>query len=117
MELLFSYGTLQQDEVQKSSFGRLLKGSIDHLPDYQLQDLEIIDPQVLKLSGKKIHPIASPALGHSIPGMVFEVSIEEIKASDEYEVSDYIRKAIVLQSGKTAWVYVNANTSEPNSLL
>lgn len=31
--LLFSYGTLQQDDVQLSSFGRLLEGQADAMPD------------------------------------------------------------------------------------
>ena len=31
---LFSYGTLQQDEVQLATFGRLLEGRKDALPGY-----------------------------------------------------------------------------------
>jgi hypothetical protein len=31
MPLLFSYGTLQQEGVQRATFGRLLKGSADAL--------------------------------------------------------------------------------------
>ena len=32
----------------------------------------------------------------------------ELDASDEYEVSLYRRAAVMLASGRTAWVYVSA---------
>jgi len=37
MEQLFSYGTLQNVEVQLETFGRELTGSKDHLLGYQLE--------------------------------------------------------------------------------
>ena len=40
---LFSYGTLQKEKVQLSSFGRILKGNRDTLPRYQLHQLKITD--------------------------------------------------------------------------
>ena len=39
--LLFSYGTLQQDDVQMSSFGRLLEGQADAMPGYRQSLIEI----------------------------------------------------------------------------
>jgi hypothetical protein len=36
MPLLFSYGTLQQEDVQWSTFGRLLEGEPDELPGFAL---------------------------------------------------------------------------------
>lgn len=108
MEYLFSYGTLQFERVQLESFGRLLKGQKDCLPNFKLEDIEIKDPKVLELSGKKFHPMAIPSEGDEVPGMVFEVSAEEIAQSDRYEVSDYIRQEIELKSGLNCWVYVQA---------
>jgi len=35
MPLLFSYGTLQQESVQRSTFGRLLDGPKDELPRFE----------------------------------------------------------------------------------
>jgi hypothetical protein len=35
MPLLFSYGTLQQEDVQLSTFGRLLHGQRDELPGFE----------------------------------------------------------------------------------
>ena len=34
-ELLFSYGTLQLESVQLSTFGRALTGTADALPEYR----------------------------------------------------------------------------------
>ena len=35
MPLLFSYGTLQQENVQLSTFGRLLQGQRDELLEFE----------------------------------------------------------------------------------
>jgi hypothetical protein len=57
MENLFSYGTLQQENVQIKNFGRSLSGTLDILQGYRLEDLVITDTFVLKTSQKKYHPI------------------------------------------------------------
>ena len=51
-EQLFSYGTLQQPEVQLATFGRLLDSRPDQLPGYCLAMLAIDDAQVVATSGK-----------------------------------------------------------------
>lgn len=108
-ERLFSYGTLQQDEVQLASFGRLLKGAPDALVGWKQEMVEITDPDVLAKSGKRFHPIVMPGTrSDQVPGMVFEITAEELAAADRYEVSDYKRVAARLASSLTAWVYVKA---------
>lgn len=108
-ERLFSYGTLQQDDVQQASFGRLLKGHADALVGWKQEMVEITDPDVLTKSGKRFHPIVMPGdTSDQVPGMVFEITPEELAAADRYEVSDYKRVAAKLASGLTAWVYVKA---------
>jgi gamma-glutamylcyclotransferase (GGCT)/AIG2-like uncharacterized protein YtfP len=108
-EHLFSYGTLQQDEVQQASFGRLLKGAPDALVGWKQEMVEITDLDVLAKSGKRYHPIVMPGSETDrVPGMVFEITAEELAAADRYEVSDYQRVAAKLASGLTAWVYVKA---------
>jgi gamma-glutamylcyclotransferase (GGCT)/AIG2-like uncharacterized protein YtfP len=108
-EFLFSYGTLQQDEVQLASFGRLLKGAADALVGWKQEMVEITDPDVLAKSGKRFHPIVMPGeASDRVPGMVFEITAQELAAADRYEVSDYKRAAAQLASGLTAWVYVKA---------
>lgn len=108
-ELLFSYGTLQQDSVQMASFGRLLKGRPDTLPGYRQTQIAITDPEVVRTSGKAYHPIVAPGEAtDSVPGTVFEITAEELAAADRYEVSDYKRVAAALASGVTAWVYIKS---------
>jgi gamma-glutamylcyclotransferase (GGCT)/AIG2-like uncharacterized protein YtfP len=108
--LLFSYGTLQLDEVQLSSFGRLLEGQADAMVGYRQSQIEIRDPEVIKTSGKRFHPIveASDNPGDEVQGKVFRITQAELKAADAYEVADYKRIEVSLRSGNTAWVYVRA---------
>lgn len=109
MAYLFSYGTLQQESVQIASFGRKLEGRPDVLPGWRREMVEIIDCEVFCLSGERFHPILVPGNpGDEIPGMVFEVSEEELKRADAYEVSDYKRIAARLKSDLEAFVYVKA---------
>lgn len=108
--LLFSYGTLRQANVQMASFGRLLEGTPDALPGYASVLTEITDPNVVATSGLKFHPIvvATGNPADEVPGMLFAITEAELAAADTYEVSDYKRIAVVLKSGKRAWVYVKA---------
>jgi gamma-glutamylcyclotransferase (GGCT)/AIG2-like uncharacterized protein YtfP len=108
--LLFSYGTLQLDEVQLSSFGRLLEGQADAMVGHRQSQIEIRDPEVIKTSGKRFHPIVevSDNPGDEVQGKVFRITGAELKAADAYEVADYKRIEVSLRSGNTAWVYVRA---------
>ena len=109
-EFLFSYGTLQLEKVQIESFGRILPGYKDSLSGYKLDQLEIKDEKVLQQSEQAVHPVAIPTgiLSDKIHGLVFELSKEELVKADEYEVADYRRVAVRLDSGKTAWIYISA---------
>ncbi|MEA3081679.1 MAG: hypothetical protein QOD54_1347 [Sphingomonadales bacterium] len=107
---LFSYGTLQQREVQLATYGRELSGAPDVLAGYRLTPLAISDPRVVSLSGKAVHSIAR-ATGDPndrIPGMLFEISEAELAAADAYEVALYSRTQVRLESGRSAFVYVGA---------
>lgn len=107
---LFSYGTLQLESVQLSSFGRLLDGCDDAMPGWRKDWLEITDPDVLQASGERFHPVVSPSdkSGDEVAGKVFRVTPSELEAADRYEVADYKRIEVVLKSGIGAWVYVKA---------
>ncbi|MCC7596114.1 gamma-glutamylcyclotransferase [Janthinobacterium sp. FW305-129] len=109
-EHLFSYGTLQQPEVQLATFGRLLDSRPDRLPGYRLALLAIDDAQVVATSGKTHHPIASRSTipTDGVPGAVLTVSLEELRQADGYEVADYRRERVTLASGMQAWAYVDA---------
>lgn len=108
MERLFSYGTLQQENVQLATFGRRLSGAPDALVGFKQDLVEITDPDVLAKSGERFHPIVARSGDHAdrVPGTVFEISAEELAAADAYEVSDYERVSAQLASGGSAWVYV-----------
>lgn len=110
MPLLFSYGTLQQPEVQQANYGRLLDGAPDALLGYRLEPLAISDPDVLRVSGKVVHSIARPSgnLGDRIVGVRFTLTEAELAATDRYEVDAYARAEVVLESGVRAFVYVGA---------
>ena len=81
---LFSYGTLQQNGVQMSSFGRLLKGAPDALPGWKSEMVEITDPDVLAKSGERFHPIVMPSRNPAdeVGGRVFRITPEELAAAD-----------------------------------
>ncbi len=107
-ERLFSYGTLQQENVQLSTFGRLLKGVPDALVGFKQDLIEITDPDVLAKSGERFHPIVTRSgdAGDRVAGAVFEITAAELAAADAYEVDDYARVEGQLASGSKAWVYV-----------
>ena len=108
MQLLFSYGTLQQTDVQQATFGRELTGQQDELIGFQQVMLKIKDPYIIQLRGKTHHPILKSTrnLNDRVSGTVFEVTDEELLHADQYEVSDYQRVLASLASGRQAWVYV-----------
>lgn len=110
-EHLFSYGTLQKEKVQLSTFGRMLSGAQDWLCGFKLTSLKITDPEVLRISEQEFHTILTYTgdLKDKIEGMVFTISGEELLLADKYEVEDYKRVQIQLESGLKAWVYVDVN--------
>lgn len=106
--VLFSYGTLRRPEVQLATFGRHLAGRPDRLPGHTLSLLEITDPGVLAISGSAHHPVVRPTgdPADTVDGTAFQITARELVAADEYEVDDYVRTAVTLASGMTAWAYV-----------
>lgn len=114
MPLLFSYGTLQQEDVQLSTFGRLLEGQRDELPGFEPSLVKIEDPQVVATSGQT-HYANVTFNGRNdsrVSGTVFEITEDELAAADQYEQrARYKRVAATLASGKQAWVYVDARSA------
>jgi len=108
--LLFSYGTLQQTEVQLANFGRILTGAKDSLPGYVVDDIKIHDERVIRESGKDVHPILVHTGRKSdvVAGTVFEITDTELAQADDYEVDAYRRVEAELESGKRCWIYAAA---------
>jgi gamma-glutamylcyclotransferase (GGCT)/AIG2-like uncharacterized protein YtfP len=113
MPLLFSYGTLQQEAVQMSTFGRLLQGQPDELVGFEQSLLKVEDPQFVATSGKTHHSIVrfNGRNDSRVSGTVFEVSDRELGKADQYEPTGYKRISAMLASGKQAWVYADARFS------
>jgi hypothetical protein len=114
-ECLFSYGTLQLEAVQLSTFGRRLSGSPDTLPGFGQAMIKIEDAAVVATSGKTHHPIVTftgrPA--DVVQGTVFRITQAELRNADKYEVAAYKRVPVTLGSGLSAWVYVDARFAPP----
>ncbi len=108
MAKLFSYGTLQQENVQIASFGRLLDGNAGAIAGYKLKDLEIADFDVISKSGKAVHKIMvyTGDASDEVNGTVFDLSDEELGVADNYEVEEYSRILVTLVSGIKAYAYV-----------
>ena len=109
-ERLFSYGTLQRETVQVSTFGRLLEGTPDSLPGYRITLIPIADPEVVASTGDTDYKNVeySGVMDDVVEGMVFNVAMSELELADEYEAdADYMRVVVELKSGTKAWVYLN----------
>ena len=108
-ENLFAYGTLQQEAVQLSTFGRRSEGKSDALVGYTLTMIATQDQNFAATSGSTHHrTIQFTGLASDlVKGTVFLVSKKELEQADAYEPNDYKRVLVQLRSGIDAWVYLN----------
>lgn len=105
MPILFSYGTLRQEGVQLSTFGRLLEGRTDELVGFELEEPD---------GGKRQHAnVRFTGRDDSrVSGTVFEITDAELAAADRYErLGAYERVTGTLASGRQAWVYLDAGSA------
>jgi gamma-glutamylcyclotransferase (GGCT)/AIG2-like uncharacterized protein YtfP len=114
MPLLFSYGTLQQEDVQRSTFGRLLRGRPDALPAFEPSQVKIADA-ALAASLRRTHHANVTYNGRTdsrVGGTVFEITDQDLAAADRFEqIAAYERISVTLASGAKAWVYVDARSA------
>jgi gamma-glutamylcyclotransferase (GGCT)/AIG2-like uncharacterized protein YtfP len=113
MPLLFSYGTLQDGDVQVATFGRRPNGEKDLLPGYEPSLVRIADPAVAARLKKTHHDNVS-ATGDdwsTVQGTALEVTDDELLKADAYEGEfGYRRREVTLSSGRQGWVYVHGVT-------
>lgn len=112
MPLLFSYGSLQQEEVQVATFGRKLDGEKDLLVGYEPSLVRIPDAAVAARLQKTHHDNVNRTGDDwsTVQGTVFDVTDAELAKADTFESQfNYKRIAVPLASGKEAWVYVHAD--------
>jgi gamma-glutamylcyclotransferase (GGCT)/AIG2-like uncharacterized protein YtfP len=102
MPYLFAYGTLQEPEVQRATFGRLLEGKNDELVGFER-------------STSRGHVNVTPTgrAEDRVAGLVFEIADAELAAADRYEDrAEFARIAGTLASGKQVWLYVDSGRAE-----
>ncbi|NJB71792.1 gamma-glutamylcyclotransferase (GGCT)/AIG2-like uncharacterized protein YtfP [Saonia flava] len=97
-EFLFTYGTLQDPQVQHYIYGRILDGK----PDFLLGHKRLKNA----VYGKYPLVVKTNHENDSVPGMVYYISYEELLKTDVYETNAYRREKATLKSGIDAWVYV-----------
>lgn len=102
-EYLFTYGTLQDKEIQQMVFSRILKGNKDLLKEYTISK-ELVGGLYPTLR-------SSPKSEKGVPGIVYIISKDELRRVDVYEGDAYLRKKVRLTSGTEAWVYLGKTKS------
>ncbi|MFI8320678.1 GDSL-type esterase/lipase family protein [Streptomyces sp. NPDC085529] len=105
---LFSFGTLLDQRVQHSLFGRAVPTTPASLAGYTTRPLAITDASVIATSGQDVHLTLERQSGATVEGAVLRLSEAELAAADAYEVDDYARRRVLLTSGETAWAYLDA---------
>ena len=110
MPRLFSYGTLQHEDVQVSTFGRKLEGEKDLLVGYEPSLVKIAEPAMAARLKKTHHDNVSKTEDDwsNVQGTVFELTDDELAKADSFEAEfNYKRINVALASGSDAWVYVH----------
>jgi gamma-glutamylcyclotransferase (GGCT)/AIG2-like uncharacterized protein YtfP len=103
---LFTYGTLQHEDVQENLFGRILEGTPEKLIGYVLKKIEIEEE-----FGIVQYPVIVETKNTTdfIDGFVYEITEKELNQADLYEGVHYKRVEVYLQSNQKAWAYSVAN--------
>ncbi|MEP6783932.1 MAG: gamma-glutamylcyclotransferase family protein [Acidobacteriota bacterium] len=110
MPRLFSYGSLQDEDVQLSTFGRKLEGEKDLLVGYEPSLVKINDTGVSARLKKTHHDNVSKTEDDwsNVQGTVFELTDAELVMADGFEAQyNFKRVTVPLASGSDAWVYVH----------
>jgi hypothetical protein len=111
-ENLFSYGTLQSDAVQLSTFGRRLKGKPDVLVGYKLAMVQIRDHDFAAANGSTQRSVKFTGNETDlVAGTLLLVTSQELEKADSYEPTDYERILATLRSGEKAWLYLQKTDS------
>lgn len=111
--LLFSFGTLREERVQKALFGQTVPSCPAALAGHTTRPLPITDETVIATSGRDVHLSLERRYGAEVEGAVLHLTDEDLAAADAYEVDDYVRRRVLLSSGQTAWAYLDAEPLRP----
>jgi gamma-glutamylcyclotransferase (GGCT)/AIG2-like uncharacterized protein YtfP len=102
MQKLFTYGTLQDKDIQENLFGRTLQGTPETLIGYELNEIQIEEE-----FGIVHYPIIMETnnSNDTIGGILYEVTMNDLHQADLYEGLHYKRVEVQLQSNQKAWAY------------
>jgi gamma-glutamylcyclotransferase (GGCT)/AIG2-like uncharacterized protein YtfP len=102
MEKLFTYGSLQNDDIQEDLFGRTLQGTPETLVGYVVKEIQIEEE-----FGLVKYPIIveTHKPEDTISGIVYTITTKELHQTDLYEGLHYKRVEVHLQSDQKAWAY------------
>ena len=111
MILIFSYGTLQRQDVQLAQVGRPMMGSPDTLPGFRTVPVPIDDPSIIESLGISTYDSLEKTgrAEDEVAGTVFQVTGAELERIDAYEAPEYGRFEVVLKSGRRAWAWKAVN--------
>lgn len=84
---VFAYGTLNLSNVQTWLWGEEKQGRVRQLDDYKLHSY----PSGIYYIDKEF--------GETVAGKVYELTDEQLKATDRYEGSAYIRERVAMDGG------------------
>jgi gamma-glutamylcyclotransferase (GGCT)/AIG2-like uncharacterized protein YtfP len=109
MPLVFSYGTLQEADVQQSIYGRALQARRDELKGAESRIVTLSDPLAVATTGRARHTNLEFTSGSDskVSGSVLEMTDADLAKTDSYELlAGYKRIEVVLVSGTKAWAYI-----------
>ncbi|MER7465396.1 GDSL-type esterase/lipase family protein [Streptomyces sp. NPDC097981] len=110
---LFSFGTLTDERVQTTLFGRAVPTSAASLAGYTTPPLPITGPSVIAAGGLDVRPVLERKLGAAVEGAVLRLTDQDLAAVDAHEVDDHARRQVVLTSGERVWAYLDAKPLRP----
>jgi gamma-glutamylcyclotransferase (GGCT)/AIG2-like uncharacterized protein YtfP len=117
--LIFSYGSLQEEAVQLSVYGRVLRAEPDEILNCVRERIAVPSRHKAAASGVTHYANVTFTAGSGgrVAGKVLELTETELTLTDDYERdAEYVRVTTILASGRHAWVYVSSGTAEPGGV-
>jgi hypothetical protein len=109
------HGSLEARAVELTTNGRLLFGQPDSVAGFGTTWVVSDDPEIVAIYGRRHFP-ALVRTGHGkdrVSGSVYAVTSAELQEIDGHSIMGARREAVLLVSGRSAWVYLNANADAP----
>ena len=103
---IFSYGTLQDRQIQQELYGRTLSGHQDSLSSYILSTINLPENSLEQNTYFIAEYTGNP--NDSIGGFCYEITSAELLITDAYEGAAYTRKSVRLNSGRACLVCIKA---------